>query len=88
MMSLSVGSILIDHGSRLRPHVRVEQEHNYFVDAMEFVWRVIAAHEYLILADPVLVESPAGSGAMVTEVDAFIEVGGVRINYRLFSLCL
>ena len=73
-------SVPIDHGSRLRPHVMVEQEHEYFTDAMEFVWRVLSANEYLILADPVLVESPQGSGAMVTEVDAFIEVGGVRIS--------
>ena len=73
-------SVPIDHGSRLRPHVVVEQEHQYFVDAMEFVWKVLSAHEYLILADPVLVESPPGSGAMVTEVDAYLEVGGVRIS--------
>ena len=73
-------SVPIDHASRLRSHVVVEQEHRYFVDAMEFVWKVLSAHEYLILADPVLIESPVGSGAMVTEVDAFIEVGGIRIS--------
>lgn len=73
-------SVPIDHDSRLRPHITVEQEHQYFVDAMEFVWKVLSAHEYLILADPVLVESPAGSGALVTEVDAFLEIGGTRIS--------
>ena len=73
-------SVPIDHGSRLRPHVVVEQEHEYFTDAMEFVWRVLSAHEYLILANPVLVESPAGSGAMVTEVDAYLEIAGTRIS--------
>ena len=73
-------SVPVDHGSRLRPHVAVEQEHRYFVNAMEFVWRVLAAHEYLILSDPVLVESPPGSGAMVTEVDAFLEIAGTRVS--------
>ena len=48
---------------------------------MTFIWKVLSAHEYLILADPVLVESPPGSGAKVTEVDAYIEVGGVRISF-------
>ena len=51
-----------DHLSRLRPHVRVEQEREFFVEAMSFVWKVLSAHEYLILKDPALVESPAGSG--------------------------
>ena len=69
-----------DHLSRLRPHNVVERERVFFVNAMAFVWKVLSAHEYLILADPVLVESPAGSGAMVTEVDAYIEVGGIRIS--------
>ena len=69
-----------DHLSRLRPHVHVEQEREFFVDAMSFVWKVLSAHEYLILKDPALVESPAGSGAYVTEVDAFIEIGGIRVS--------
>ena len=73
-------SVPIDHASRLRPHVTVEKEHDFFVGAMEFVWKVLSAHEYLILANPVLLESPAGSGAMVTECDAYLEVGGVRIS--------
>ena len=69
-----------DHRSRLRPHVRVEQEREYFVDAMSFIWKLVSAHEYLILSNPMLVESPPGSGALVTEVDAFLEVGGIRVN--------
>ena len=69
-----------DHLPRLRPHVKADKERDFFVDAMDFVWKVLSAHEYLILADPVLLESPVGSGAMVTEVEAFIEVGGIRIS--------
>ena len=67
-----------DHLSRARPHVQVEREREYFVDAMAFVWKIVSAHEYLILADPVMVESRPG--AYVTEVDAFIEVGGTRVG--------
>lgn len=70
----------VDHLSRLRPHVAVERERDFFVDAMAFVWKVVSAHEYMILSSPVLVESPEGSGALVTEVDAYLEIGGVRIS--------
>ena len=69
-----------DHLPRLRPHIAVEKEQDFFVDAMEFVWKVLSAHEYLILSSPVFLELPPGSGAYVTEVDAFIEIGGVRIS--------
>ena len=41
-----------DHLSRLRSHVAVEREREYFIDAMEFLWKVLSAHEYLILSGP------------------------------------